>query len=92
MLASPSAAAPAAMKKAAVKKTNADEDGRRRREANLVKVRKEKRDEGLQKRRNMDGPSSSAGAQSSEGGASSVFTAPTEVRLENLDSYCACES
>jgi hypothetical protein len=39
--------------KKVVKKSTAEEDGRRRREANLIKIRKEKREEGLQKRRNL---------------------------------------
>jgi hypothetical protein len=85
----------AEVKKKFVKKSTAEEDGRRRREATMIKIRKDKREEGLQKRRmvcadlagsadpSASGSSSAAGATSE--GASNV---PTEINVAFLDSYC----
>jgi importin subunit alpha-1 len=78
-----------------VKKSTADEDGRRRREANLVKIRKEKRDEGLQKRRMMMASVAGVGAEGPTGAGASSTTSTSsyaslleDININNLQTYC----
>jgi hypothetical protein len=89
-------------KKLIVKKSTADEDGRRRREQTLIKIRKEKREEGLQKRRNLitsilneteSTPSSaSSDLPGSDGTANTNNYLPplarNDIIIENLVKYC----
>ncbi len=57
-----------------IKKSTTEDDGRRRREANLIKIRKEKREEGMQKRRNL-ALALAGGAEGEGAGASAAESA-----------------
>jgi hypothetical protein len=69
------------------KKGVTQEDGRRRREATTVALRKEKRDEGVSKRRMVASAASEAGTAASAGAG----MLPAELSLDNLPSYCEGE-
>jgi hypothetical protein len=79
-----------AAKRVHVKKVMSQDEGRRRRDEAVVKLRKEKREEGLQKRRAVAAAADAVGATPVGAGAA-ASSLPAEASLENLHVYVAGE-
>ena len=73
-----------------VKKTDTEENRRRHRQEAAVSIRKEKRNEGLQKRRNLAAEATIVADPASIAGSASASLAG-EPNVSQLDAYCSGE-